>query len=121
MGAAFATWHKVEGDKARRHFVMDHAYWGPSATPDQVAAAIAQRRADFDAAACKIERMGDEAALCKRTAQAVSEGKVIGWVQGRLGWGPRALGNRSILGDPRRPDIKANLNPEINAPDAFRP
>ena len=41
IGAAFATWHKVEGDKAKRHFVMDHAYWGPSATPDQVATAIA--------------------------------------------------------------------------------
>jgi carbamoyltransferase len=121
IGAAFATWHKVEGDKAKRHFVMDHAYWGPSATPDQVASAIAQRRADFDAAACKIERMGDEAALCRRTAQAISEGKVIGWFQGRLEWGPRALGNRSILGDPRRADMKDILNLKIKRRESFRP
>ena len=121
IGAAFATWHKVEGDKAKRHFVMDHAYWGPSATPDQVAAAIAARRADFDAAACTIERMGDEAALCRRTAQAISEGKVIGWFQGRLEWGPRALGNRSILGDPRRADMKDILNLKIKRRESFRP
>ena len=121
IGAAFATWHKVEGDKAKRHFVMDHAYWGPSATPDQVASAIAARRADFDAAACKIERMGDEAALCRRTAQAISEGKVIGWFQGRLEWGPRALGNRSILGDPRRADMKDILNLKIKRRESFRP
>ena len=121
IGAAFATWHKVEGDKAKRHFVMDHAYWGPSATPDQVAAAIAARRAVFDAAACTIERMGDEAALCRRTAQAISEGKVIGWFQGRLEWGPRALGNRSILGDPRRADMKDILNLKIKRRESFRP
>jgi len=121
IGAAFATWHKVEGDKAKRHFVMDHAYWGPSATPDQVASAIAARRADFDAAACTIERMGDEAALCRRTAQAISEGKVIGWFQGRLEWGPRALGNRSILGDPRRADMKDILNLKIKRRESFRP
>ena len=121
IGAAFATWHKVEGDRARRHFVMDHAYWGPSATPDQVATAIAARRGDFDAAACRIERMGDEAALCKRTAQAISEGKVIGWFQGRLEWGPRALGNRSILGDPRRADMKDILNLKIKRRESFRP
>ncbi len=121
IGAAFATWHKVEGDRARRHFVMDHAYWGPSATPDEIATAIAARRADFDAAGCTIERMGDEAALCRRTAQAISEGKVIGWFQGRLEWGPRALGNRSILGDPRRSDMKDILNLKIKRRESFRP
>ena len=121
IGAAFATWHKVEGDKARRHFVMDHAYWGPSATPDKIASAIAARRADFDAAGCTIERMGDEAALCRRTAQSISEGKVIGWFQGRLEWGPRALGNRSILGDPRRSDMKDILNLKIKRRESFRP
>src|SRR5207342_3024559 len=65
IGAAFATWHRLGGAEARRHFVMDHAYWGPSATPDQVAAAIAHRRADFDTAGCTIERIGDEATLCR--------------------------------------------------------
>ncbi|SKA15159.1 carbamoyltransferase [Enhydrobacter aerosaccus] len=121
IGAAFATWHKVEGDKARRHFVMDHAYWGPSATPAQIAGAIAARQSDFDAEHCTIEQIDDEAALCARTAQAISEGKVIGWFQGRLEWGPRALGNRSILGDPRRSDMKDILNLKIKRRESFRP
>lgn len=121
IGAAFATWHKTGGADAKRHFVMDHAYWGPSATPEQIAAAIAQRRADFDAAGCTIERIADEATLCRHTAQAISEGKVIGWFQGRLEWGPRALGNRSILGDPRRADMKDILNLKIKRRESFRP
>jgi carbamoyltransferase len=121
IGAAFATWHKVEGEAARRHFVMDHSYWGPSATPAEIEAAVAARRADFEAAACTIERLDDEAALCRRTAQAISEGKVIGWFQGRLEWGPRALGNRSILGDPRRADMKDILNLKIKRRESFRP
>ena len=121
IGAAFATWHKVGGASARRHFVMDHAYWGPASTPEQIAAAIAERRADFDAAGCTIERIADEATLCRRTAEAISLGKVIGWFQGRLEWGPRALGNRSILGDPRRTDMKDILNLKIKRRESFRP
>ena len=120
IGAAFATWHKVSPSAPRR-FVMDHSYWGPAATPDEIAAAIAARRTDFDTAGCSIERMGDEAALCRRTAQAITEGKVIGWFQGRLEWGPRALGNRSILGDPRRADMKDILNLKIKRRESFRP
>ena len=118
IGAAFATWQKVDGGK--RHFVMDHSYWGPSATPEEIASAIAARRGDFDAAGCRIETV-DEETLCKRTAQAISEGKVIGWFQGRLEWGPRALGNRSILGDPRRSDMKDILNLKIKRRESFRP
>jgi carbamoyltransferase len=121
IGAAFAIWHEVEGEKAKRHFVMDHAYWGPSATPEQIAGAIARRRDDFEAAGCRIMRIADEATLCKRTAQAIAEGKVIGWFQGRLEWGPRALGNRSILGDPRRADMKDILNLKIKRRESFRP
>jgi carbamoyltransferase len=101
--------------------VMDHSYWGPSATPDEIASAIAARRADFDAAGCTIQRIADEATLCRHTAQAISEGKVIGWFQGRLEWGPRALGNRSILGDPRRADMKDILNLKIKRRESFRP
>ena len=121
IGAAFATWHKVGDDKARRHFVMDHAYWGPSASPAEIAAAIRPRQADFDAAGCTIEQIADEQALCRRTAEAIADGKVIGWFQGRLEWGPRALGNRSILGDPRRADMKDILNLKIKRRESFRP
>ncbi len=120
IGAAFATWHKVDST-ARRHFVMDHAFWGPSATANDIAAAIAARQGDFDAAQCTIERMSDEGQLCRRTADAIAQGKVIGWFQGRLEWGPRALGNRSILGDPRRADMKDILNLKIKRRESFRP
>jgi carbamoyltransferase len=120
IGGAFATWHKISPSTPRR-FVMDHSYWGPSATPDEIATAISARRADFDAAGCNIVRIGDEATLCRRTAQAITEGKVIGWFQGRLEWGPRALGNRSILGDPRRSDMKNILNLKIKRRESFRP
>jgi carbamoyltransferase len=118
LGAAWSVWHALGGARGRP---MTHAYWGPSATPDQIASAIAARRADFDAAGCTIERIADEATLCRRTAQAISEGKVIGWFQGRLEWGPRALGNRSILGDPRRADMKDILNLKIKRRESFRP
>ena len=59
--------------------------------------------------------------LCRATAKAISEGKVIGWFQGRMEWGPRALGNRSILGDPRRADMKDILNQKIKRRESFRP
>ena len=59
--------------------------------------------------------------LCHHTAQAIADGKVIGWFQGRMEWGPRALGNRSILGDPRRVDMKDILNLKIKRRESFRP
>jgi carbamoyltransferase len=63
----------------------------------------------------------DDAELCQRTARAITEGLVVGWFQGRMEWGPRALGNRSILGDPRRADMKDILNAKIKRRESFRP
>ncbi len=68
-----------------------------------------------------IRHFTDEQALCAATAQAITEGKVVGWFQGRMEWGPRALGNRSILGDPRRADMKDILNLKIKRRESFRP
>ena len=122
IGAAFQVWHTLpEGSRAKRSFVMDHAFWGPWATPDEIAAAIAARQADIDAANCVVETIANEDELCRRTAGAIAEGKVIGWFQGRLEWGPRALGNRSILADPRRADMKDILNLKIKRRESFRP
>ena len=59
--------------------------------------------------------------MTERTATAIAEGKVVGWFQGRMEWGPRALGNRSILGDPRRADMKEILNLKIKRRESFRP
>ncbi len=118
IGAAFAAWH---GQGGQRGFVMDHAYWGPAFDRAECLAAIDARRADIDRAGCRLTTCDDEAELCRRTAAAVAEGKVIGWFQGRMEWGPRALGNRSIIGDPRRADMKDILNTKIKRRESFRP
>jgi carbamoyltransferase len=68
-----------------------------------------------------VTRFRDTSTLCHHTAQALSEGKVVGWFQGRMEWGPRALGNRSILCDPRRADMKDVLNAKIKRRESFRP
>jgi hypothetical protein len=118
IGAAFALWHREGG---ARSFVMDHAYWGPQFAPNTVADLLAAQRGHIAAADCTIARLADEAELCRRTAAAVADGKVVGWFQGRMEWGPRALGNRSIVCDPRRADMKAILNAKIKRRESFRP
>jgi carbamoyltransferase len=117
IGAAFALWHQTGGG---RSFTMDHAYWGPSFSPSDVAATIDERRREIEAG-CAIAEISDAPTLCHRTAAAIAEGKVVGWFQGRMEWGPRALGNRSILCDPRRADMKAILNAKIKRRESFRP
>ncbi|PWB83556.1 MAG: carbamoyltransferase [Methylocystaceae bacterium] len=118
IGAAFAVWHKNGG---RRSFVMDHAYWGPQFGTDYIENILKTHGERIAQAGCVIERIDDEQELCKRTAAAVADGKVIGWFQGRMEWGPRALGNRSIIGDPRRADMKDILNAKIKRRESFRP
>lgn len=118
IGAAFATWQKLGG---HRHFVMDHAYWGPRFSTAQVGDLLDARRSEIGASSCTIDLIQDEENLCGRVARLIADGKVIGWFQGRMEWGPRALGNRSILADPRRSDIKALLNAKIKRRESFRP
>jgi carbamoyltransferase len=118
IGAAFALWHKLGG---ARSFVMDHAYWGPQFDARDIGALIATRESEIEEAGCAVENISDEAELCRRTANTVAEGKVVGWFQGRMEWGPRALGNRSIVCDPRRADMKAILNAKIKRRESFRP
>jgi carbamoyltransferase len=118
IGAAFAIWHKSGG---KRGFVMDHAYWGPSFGAEDISQLVQARRSELDARGCTIEEVSDEGKLCQRTAAAIADGQVIGWFQGRMEWGPRALGNRSILCDPRRGDMKALLNAKIKRRESFRP
>src|SRR5213078_809134 len=92
IGSAFALWHELGG---QRTFVMDHAYWGPASGVDEVTELLDERHAEIADAGCRIERPADEATLCRDTASAIANGKVVGWFQGRMEWGPRALGNRS--------------------------
>ena len=101
---------------------MDHAYWGPAVRRrrDRQRCSTA-RRDEIAAAGCTVERIDDEGELCRRTAAAIADGQVVGWFQGRMEWGPRALGNRSILCDPRRADMKDILNLKIKRRESFRP
>jgi len=118
IGAAFAVWHQLGG---ARSFVMDHAYWGPQFRSSDIKALISARHSEIALAGCTVEEITDEAELCRRTATAIADGKVVGWFQGRMEWGPRALGNRSIICDPRRADVKAILNAKIKRRESFRP
>jgi carbamoyltransferase len=118
IGSAFALWHKLGG---ARSFVMDHAYWGPQFDSEEIGACLGIRQCEIDTAGCSIETIEDETELCRRTAVAIADGKVVGWFQGRMEWGPRALGNRSIVCDPRRADMKAILNAKIKRRESFRP
>src|SRR5687767_11269272 len=118
IGAAFVVWHRHSGE---RSFVMDHAYWGPEYTGQQIAELLSDRVKAIKRARCKIENVAEETDLCRRTAAAVADGKVVGWFQGRMEWGPRALGNRSIVCDPRRADMKDILNLKIKRRESFRP
>lgn len=119
IGAAFYVWNQEMGNP--RGFVMDHAYLGPGFTTEAIGDLLKARRAGLDAEDCRVSRIDNEDALCRRTAERIAEGKVIGWFQGRMEWGPRALGNRSILGDPRRADMKEILNLKIKRRESFRP
>jgi len=118
IGAAFSVWHKLGG---ARDFVMDHAYWGPGFADEDFSKLLGARSADLEEQRCVVTQIVDENVLCDRTAAAISDGNVIGWFQGRMEWGPRALGNRSILGDPRRADMKDILNLKIKRRESFRP
>jgi len=119
IGAAFVVYHQVSD--AGRNFVMDHAYWGSHFSDDELKSRLDSYSSEIEAERCTVERITNETELCRKTAQAIAEGKVIGWFQGRMEWGPRALGNRSILGDPRRSDMKDILNLKIKRRESFRP
>jgi carbamoyltransferase len=116
VGAAFYVWHQILGKP--RSFVMDHAYWGPEYSREEVRRAI-----DSNGLAEKSYSIAElkEEELMKRAAGIIAGGKILGWFQGRAEWGPRALGNRSIVADPRRPEMKEILNQRIKHREIFRP
>ena len=119
IGAAFTTHFKNSNNK--RSFQMKHAYWGTSYKDDEILECLNQNNQRIKDENCSFEKIIDDQILNKTVAKAISEGKIIGWFQGRMEWGPRALGNRSILGDPRRSDMKDILNLKIKRRESFRP
>ena len=118
VGAAYTVWHALGGQRGAPH---DHACWGPEYDDADIGGLLVRRAGEISEAGCTVEHVADEAALCRRTACVIADGGVVGWFQGRMEWGPRALGNRSILADPRRADIKDILNLKIKRRESFRP
>jgi carbamoyltransferase len=111
VGAAYYVYHHKLGKP--RGFVMDHAYWGPEFGDGRMRDALEKARVPY-------ERL-PERDVIDRTADALADGKIVGWYQGRMEFGPRALGNRSILVDPRRAEMKDVLNARIKHREPFRP
>lgn len=112
IGAPLWHWHQELGRP--REFVMDRADWGPAFSESEM------RRA-FDRNNVEYRRFDSEDELCRVTARLIAEGKIVGWFQGGMEFGPRALGSRSILADPRLPDMKDRLNRRIKYREPFRP
>lgn len=121
-GALGAAWLS-----ARRHepsapiAPMTHAFWGPSFRQTEIDALIDQRRTDLPESAFKVQVIADLDDLLARVARRIEQGAVIGWFQGRMEWGPRALGNRSILANPAREDMRDIINLKIKRRESFRP
>ena len=119
VGAAFYLLNNVKNKP--REFVMDHACWGPGFTETEIERVFEKYRGEFIKTGCIVEKIEDEGLLCGKLARYIADGKIAGWFQGRMEFGPRALGNRSILADPRRPEMKDILNDRIKHREPFRP
>ena len=117
LGAALAAWH-ASGRRAVSPR-MEHSYWGTGYDANAIDDAL--NRAGGLEGRCRRESFGDEAALCRATAARLADGDIVGWFQGRMEWGARALGNRSILADPRRADMREVINQKIKFRERFRP
>ena len=115
LGAALAYWH-IDLNQKRRNVLKDNmqgAYLGNFFSNDEIKKTLDEIGAEF------IKKDEDE--LIEKTALEISNGKAVGWFQGRMEFGPRALGNRSILGDPRSDKMQKNLNLKVKYRESFRP
>jgi carbamoyltransferase len=116
LGCALAVWHQYADKPRQSSGAMDRmrgAYLGPSFSSDEISAALDQLGAEYH-----VHRDED---LFSRLAELLDQGKVLGWFQGRMEFGPRALGARSIIGDPRKTDMQSVMNLKIKYRESFRP
>ncbi|MBI3635624.1 MAG: hypothetical protein HY216_05315, partial [Candidatus Rokubacteria bacterium] len=111
-GAALYGYHSVLGKP--RSFTMEHASWGQEHGPDVIEGFLRSEGIAH-------QHVADEGRLVEQVVDRLEAGKVVGWCQGRFEWGPRALGHRSILGDPRRAEMKDVVNTKIKFREPFRP
>ena len=112
LGAAYHVWHNILNRVERFH--MQHAFWGPGYSDERM-------RAVAEASGYLVKACSDEADLVETAAGLIADGLVTGWYQGRSEWGPRALGNRSILANPAIPIMKETINAKIKRRESFRP
>jgi carbamoyltransferase len=112
LGAAYHVWHNVLGRKERFH--MEHAAWGPGYSDDR-------NRKVAQESGFKVQACADDDELVEAASALIAEGLVTGWYQGRSEWGPRALGNRSILANPAILTMKDTINAKIKRRESFRP
>ncbi|MBF8270903.1 MAG: Carbamoyltransferase [Magnetococcales bacterium] len=120
VGAAMMVWMRQQTGPTLE-LTMRHAYWGPAFSNEKIGEWIHQQSDDLEKSGCLVLRMENDAAVIDWTVEQIQGGKVVGWFQGAMEWGPRALGNRSILGDPRRADMREILNSKIKRRESFRP
>lgn len=125
LGAALEVWHQLDHSRCQP---MGAAYLGTRPGPSEIKALLVDPQIGelLRLSGCSVLRLGDvglpdEIALLDQVVAAIAEGLVVGWFEGRMEWGPRALGHRSILGDPRRADMKDILNLKIKRRESFRP
>jgi len=116
IGAAFYLWHHILCKS--RNFEMVSPFWGPSFNREEIKTILSEM--NLDKVNIEYEELEEEQ-LIKKVAKDLTEGKIVGWFQGRSEWGPRALGNRSILADPRKKEMKNILNSRIKKREWFRP
>ena len=111
LGVAYYIYHQILGKP--RGFIMNHAYTGPHFANGRVESVLRARNLAYET--------HPEEEMSRMVAEHLASGKVVGWFQGGMEWGPRALGNRSILADPRRADMKDILNARVKHREKFRP
>jgi len=111
MGAALRVWHEVLGKGREGRHRFTHSFFGPSFTDEEMEAALRQRGVEY-------RRVDDAPEVA---AERLEAGEILGWFQGRMEYGPRALGNRSILADPRGADTKDVVNSRVKHREGFRP
>jgi carbamoyltransferase len=108
LGAAFEVHSRIAG---KTNFVMEHAYWGPEYSDKEIKRTLQESKAEFE----------HHNAIESAVAKLLASGKIVGWFQGRMEWGPRALGNRSILAHPSLTGIKDKINAEVKHREEWRP
>ncbi len=119
LGAALVTWFQICPQATRTP--LRHASWGPSFSAEEVAIEVQRRQNELQVAGCEVQAGVSESTRCDLAAERLANGQVVAWFQGRMEWGARALGHRSILADPTRLESRQRINESVKRREDFRP